>query len=153
MKNKCCTLFVEQLLLVLSLPEEEQWPVLKRAIYDSFNEFNHLEQSSYNQDENQDGGQDANQVFSTYTSTYTSISTSTSPVSRAIYSTLLKGIKWREFDTNWGGRRKGSGRSKSIKGVKCGYPGGDCGNPNKDCVNCKENELSKTKNYDPYPQF
>ena len=149
MKNKCCTIFTEQWELLFTLSNEEIGQILRIAIPITRGDFNHLDNHLDNQD--------LIKFFldSTSVSSSNSTSTSLSSVSRAILSILVKSIRWREFDSNWGGKREGSGKKKEKirPGIKCNYPSKDCKNENKDCANCKENEFSQTKSYDPYPPF
>ena len=157
MKNKCCTIFSEQWELLFTLSNEEIGQILRIAIPITRGDFNHLEKQDGNHLDNHLDYQDVIKFFLDSTSTYSSNSTSTSlsSVSRAILSILVKSIRWREFDSNWGGKREGSGKKKEKirTGIKCNYPGKDCKNENKDCANCKENEFSQTKSYNPYPPF
>lgn len=136
--NICCRVFKEQIELIKMLPEQERAIILYAAILDAFNQF---ENQNENQNEN------------AYISVSVSVSDSVSAISKTVLNLLRKNIICKEFSSNYGGKRKGCGRPKAIQGIKCNYPGSDCKNKDKDCANCKENEFSKSKSYDPYPPF
>lgn len=90
-KNIACRLFKEQIDLVQQLPEKERAEVLYKAILTGFNQ---IENQNENQNEN------------------AYVSDSVSVLGKTVYSLLVKNIVWKEFSSNYGGRRAGAGAKK-----------------------------------------
>ena len=94
-KNIACRLFKEQIDLVQQLPEKERAEVLYKAILTGFNQI-----------ENQNENQNENAYVSD------SVSDSVSVLGKTVYSLLVKNIVWKEFSSNYGGKRAGAGAKK-----------------------------------------
>lgn len=98
MSNICCRIFREQINLLKSLPnQEEAKTVLYQAVMSAYNQFE-------NQNENQVDYQNENQNECAYISI--------SLLSINILNLLKKNIVFKEYSSNCGGRREGSGRPK-----------------------------------------
>lgn len=98
MNNICCRIFKEQINLLKSLPnQEEAKTVLYQAVMSAYNQFE-------NQNENQVDYQNENQNECAYISI--------SLLSINILNLLKKNIVFKEYSSNCGGRREGSGRPK-----------------------------------------
>ena len=98
MSNICCRIFREQINLLKSLPnQEEAKTVLYQAVMSAYNQFE-------NQNENQVDYQNENQNECAYISI--------SLLSINILNLLKKNIIFKEYSSNCGGRREGSGRPK-----------------------------------------
>ena len=101
MSNICCRIFKEQINLLKSLPnQEEAKTVLYQAVMSAYNQFE-------NQNENQIDYQNENQNECAYISI--------SLLSINILNLLKKNIVFKEYSSNCGGRREGSGRPKTEK--------------------------------------
>ena len=64
--------------------------------------------ASYNQIENQN----ENQIENQNENAYISVSDSVSVLGKTVYSLLVKNIVWKEFSSNYGGKRAGAGAKK-----------------------------------------
>lgn len=90
--NIACRIFKEQIDLIQQLPENERAVVLYSAIMQAFNQFD-------NQNENQNE------------CAYVSVSVSISVLGKCILDLLSKNIAFKEFSSNYGGKREGAGKS------------------------------------------
>lgn len=98
MSNICCRIFKEQINLLKSLPNQEEAKiVLYQAVMSAYNQFE-------NQNENQIDYQNENQNECAYISI--------SLLSINILNLLRKNIVFKEYSSNCGGKREGSGRPK-----------------------------------------
>ena len=100
MNNISCRIFKEQIELLKSLPsQEEAMAVLYQSVINAYNQFE-------NQNKNQNDFQSVNQNENIY------ISISLSLLSKNILNLLSKNIVFKEYSSNCGGKRLGSGRPK-----------------------------------------
>lgn len=91
-ENVACRFFVEQLALIMSLPEEEGKEVLYNVMKSSFN----------------------NQIENRFP---VSVSVSVSVLGKSIQDLLTKNIVWKNFSNNYGGYRKGAGRKNNPQEI------------------------------------
>lgn len=94
--NKALRIFQEQFELIQALPPEERAQVLYQAVCNAF--------------ENQIEFQNENQIENQFESAYISVS----HLGNKIIKLLSKSLVVKEFSSNYGGRRIGAGRPKTI---------------------------------------
>lgn len=94
--NIACRIFKEQIDLIQQLPKNERAVVLYSAIMQAFNQFD-------NQNENQNE------------CAYVSVSVSV--LGKCILDLLSKNIAFKEFSSNYGGKRPNAGKPKNVTPV------------------------------------
>ena len=114
-KNLCLRLFKEQIDLINELPEGEREKVLYIAVVSAFQNIEQNEKkSSLNHFENQN--ENAYISVSVSVSYYLNLlSNSLHSISKSVLNLLKKTLEVKEFSSNYGGKRKNSGRKTTKK--------------------------------------
>lgn len=100
-KNIACRIFKEQIELILALPEQDRAEVLYSAIINAFNQF-----------ENQNENQIENACISRYKYNNILNNNNISSIGKRVFNLLEKNIVFKEYNSNYGGKRINSGRKK-----------------------------------------
>ena len=106
--NIGCRLFVEQIELILQMPESERKEFLWALIMNAYCRY-----------KNQFENQTENQIECAYVSVSVSDSISVlNKFNKLIFNSMEKTVRFKKFSSNYGGSRKGSGRPAKKEVVK-----------------------------------